>query len=323
MTHIGKILLRILIVPTLLCINCISPVMAANLMQVYQQALVDDPIYLQAAQTASRAKSIGKPAEAVFNLAAEDLILRVAQAYFNILKDEDNLAYNKINKENLATQLAQTIEERKAGEKTQTDVYTVKAYYETAIASTFAAETMLADDQENLCAITGNLYLNLAKLSEKFPLTNPKPENIAIWIKIAQKQNWSIKAACCANEPALQVEQIIRSTTNTTHHSYLAILTDVKKVQADKQAIKSAIYSLRGLKEEYRAGSRTLLEVLEQQQKVLQAQMQYSADRYAYINDFLTLKKAVGTLNSQDLAAINAWLIAPSTDSHFNQTTPS
>lgn len=323
-----------------LFINTIPTVMAANLLDVYQQALANDPTYLQAAAQrlndqqkvcgfancmASNATLIGQQADAVFNSASEDLIIRVSQAYFNVLRDEDNLVYSRANKENLKKALENTIQQYKEGEKTQTDVHMAKSSYETAAASYVAAETTVAGGKEDLRAITGNTYARLDKLSERFPLVWPHPRDMEMWAEKARRQNWSVKAAKYANAIAetnrctceylitsQQLEQAIRSAMNTASHSYLAIITDIKKVQADKQAIQSAVYSLQGLKEEYRSGDRRLVEVLDQQQKVFQAQTQYATDRYAYINHRLELKKAVGALNSQDLIAINEWLRADS-----------
>jgi outer membrane protein len=62
------------------------------------------------------------------------------------------------------------------------------------------------------------------------------------------------------------------------------------------------------LEASYRVGTETLVDVLNQQQKVFQAQTQYATDRYAFVNNILALKQAAGTLSFDDLCAINAWL---------------
>ena len=105
-----------------------------------------------------------------------------------------------------------------------------------------------------------------------------------------------------------QLEQTIRSTINTTRQSYLGIVAGISKIKADKEAIKSSISSLEGLEASYRVGTETLVDVLNQQQKVFQAQTQYATDRYAFVNNILALKQA-GTLSFDDLCAINAWLM--------------
>ncbi len=106
-----------------------------------------------------------------------------------------------------------------------------------------------------------------------------------------------------------QLEYTVRTTATTTRQSYFNIVSGITKIQADKQAIKSNISSLEGLEASYRVGTETLVDVLNQQQKLLRAQTQYASDRYAFVNNILALKQAAGTLSFEDMRLINAWLI--------------
>ena len=331
--------------------------------------------------------AISKSADATLNAALQNLMLRVATAYFNVLKDEDNLSYNEASKLAYAEQLDQIKQQYKVGLKTVTDVYTAQASYDSAVASYINAETTLANDKENLRVITGTYYSHLSALSEDFPLLTPQPAKVETWVQKAQLQNWSIKASQYTTESAKQIikqqlaghlptvilqgkvdrlytdgvngynsfnerrgpgtesdrsiglninlpifsggivvaqtnqaiynyqaaqqqlEQTIRNTINTTRQSYLSILAGVSQVSADKQAIKSNISSLDGMEASYRVGTETLVDVLNQQQKLFQAQTTYATDRYNFVNNVLLLKQAAGTLSFNDLRAINAWLI--------------
>lgn len=336
----------------------------------------------------SLSKATSKQADAILNAATQSLILRVSNAYFAVLQDEDNLRYAAANKEVYAKSLDQVTQQYKVGLKTITDVYTAQAAYDSSSASYIATETQLADDKENLRAITGHTYPHLSTLSEQFPLTSPNPAIMEEWVKIATQQNWSVKAAEYANVAALQnvkqqfaghlptlnaegiynisytantgssnpfffppgsdqahnrtvelnlavpvfsggqvvsktsqaryayqvasqkLEQTVRGTINTTRQSYLGVIAGISKIHADKLAVKSTQSSYEGLDAQYRVGTATLVDVLNQQEKVLSAQQQYAADRYAYINSLLTLKQAAGTLSPADLQAINCWLNA-------------
>ena len=336
-----------------------------------------------------------KQADAALNAAEQNLMLRVANAYFAVLKDEENLVYSRANKKAFSEQFTQTNQQYQVGSKTITDVYTARSSLDTAAAGYIAAETTLANDQENLRAITGKLYPALAHLSKRFPLVSPQPAVMEAWVHTAQLQNWSIKAneyaAQAAREnikqqtaghlPTVSVqgaynvgynnnlsstngigsntiqntpfiapnkahtsdatvslnlgipifagggvvaqtnqarynyqialqklETAIRTTVSNTRQSYLGIQLGIEQLQADHQAIKSTISSLDGLRSGYHVGTQTLVDVLNQQQKVFQAQTQYATDRYAYVNNLLLLKQAAGTLSVQDLQAINGWL---------------
>ncbi|SRR5579883_23590 len=333
------------------------------------------------------ATATSKSADATLNAALQDLMVRVANAYFAVLRDEDNLSYSEASKLAYGQQLDQIKQQFKVGLKTITDVYTAQASYDSAVASYIQAQTTLANDRENLRVITGTYYPHLSSLSENFPLITPQPVDVEKWVKTAQLQNWSIKSSqysvdaarqaihqqfaghlptvsvegslqreysenindynnvITENGPGTQtnrtimlninvpifegggvvaqtnqavynyqvaqqqLEQTMRNTVNTTRQSYLSILQGVSQVGADKQAIKSNISSLAGMEASYRVGTETLVDVLNQRQKLYQAQTQYATDRYAFVNNVLALKQAAGTLSFDDLRAINAWLI--------------
>ncbi len=138
--------------------------------------------------------SLSKGADATLNAAIQDLMIRVANAYFAILKDEDNLNYAKATKLAYAEQLDQIKQQYKVGLKTITDVYTAQASHDTAVAQYIAAETTLMNDKENLRVITGIYYPHLAKLSDHFPLISPRPTHVEQWVRIALIQNWKIKS---------------------------------------------------------------------------------------------------------------------------------
>lgn len=366
----------------------------------------------------SGAVALSKQADANLNAATQDLMLRVAKAYFAVLKDEDDLRYIIATKKAYAKQLDQVNQQFKVGLKTITEVYTAQASYDSSVASYIGAQNTLADDKENLRVITGVYYPHLAKLSEAFPLVSPNPTDMEAWVQTAQRQNWNIRSAqyaatsACDNVkqqfaghlPTLQIQggydvdftrtvssslgaaaeipppspgptptptpaevpfvtkgaaktnslsanlalniplvqggfvvasthkaqydyqvawarldQTVRNTINNTRQSYLGVMSGISKIRADKLTIKSTISSLEGLQEAYHVGTETLVDVLNQQQKVVQAQQQYAADRYAYVNSLLSLKAAAGTLSYRDLEAINSWLISDSDDEYTDE----
>ena len=105
------------------------------------------------------------------------------------------------------------------------------------------------------------------------------------------------------------LEQTVRDTINATRQSYLNVISGISKITADKQSIKSNKSSVAGMEASYRIGTETLVDVLNQQQKLFLAQTTYAQDRYAFVNNILLLKQAAGTLSFDDLRALNAWLI--------------
>jgi len=106
-----------------------------------------------------------------------------------------------------------------------------------------------------------------------------------------------------------KLDESRRNTANSARQSYLNIMAGIRKMEADKLAVKSAISSYEGLEAGYHVGTQTLVDVLNQLQKVYQAELTYSKDRYAYLNNLLILKDAAGTLSVADVQAVNAWLV--------------
>lgn len=99
-----------------------------------------------------------------------------------------------------------------------------------------------------------------------------------------------------------------RSTESALKTAYLTVLSDISKVEAYKQAVIAAEASVAAMKAGYDVGTRTIVDLLNQQQQLFNAQKEYSQARYAYINDLLTLKRQAGTLSYHDIDAINNWL---------------
>lgn len=360
-----------------------------NTVRYYELALTATQTVFNYSQfvTVARQIATSKAADATLNAALQNLMTRVASAYFAVLRDEDNLSYSEASKLAYAEQLDQVREQYKVGLKTITDVYTAQASYDTSVANYIAAQTTLSNDRENLRVITGKYYPKLAALSDDFPLISPHPTDVEEWVRRTQMQNWSIRSSQYAVEAARQnirqqfgghlptvtvqgqydkiytdninkyvniasrngptteidkqlmfninvpileggavvaetqqavynynlsqqqLEQVVRNSINTARQSFLGVIAGISQVSADKQAIKSSISSLQGMEASYQVGTETLVDVLNQQQKVFQAQTQYATDRYSFVNSILALKQAAGTLSFDDLRAINAWLI--------------
>jgi len=144
--------------------------------------------------TIAQQVSLSKGADATLNASLQNLMIRVSTAYFNVLKDEDNLSYSEASKLAFSEQLDQMQQQYKVGLKTVTDVYTAQASYDSALANYIQAQTTLTNDRENLRVITGIYYEHLSTLSEEFPLVSPQPADVEQWVKISLLQNWSIKS---------------------------------------------------------------------------------------------------------------------------------
>ncbi len=143
----------------------------------------------------SQAKANEKQYAALYSAAAQDLMYRTAEAYFNVLKAQDILNYTIAEKIAYKSQYNQTRERYKVGLATITDVQQAKASYDGSVAQEIQDRNSVDVAKEQLREITNTSYTSFAKLSKKLPLLYPNPSNINQWVDVAQTQNYSLLAA--------------------------------------------------------------------------------------------------------------------------------
>ncbi|MCF6807899.1 TolC family outer membrane protein [Thiotrichales bacterium 19S9-12] len=102
-----------------------------------------------------------------------------------------------------------------------------------------------------------------------------------------------------------------RDTKSSLRQAYLDVIADISQVSAYEQSVIANESSLKAMRAQYNVGTSTIVDLLNQQQLLLQAQKLYAQAKYKYITDMLTLKQQAGTLAPQDLISINQWLGLP------------
>ena len=163
-----------------------------------RQSLYHHDYYVQLRQTDA---NIAR-ADAEYEAIRQATILRAAEAYFNLLAAQDNLATAEASKRAISQQLRQTQQRFEVGLSAITDVHEAQAGYDAAVAAELAAQNQLDVARENLRAIIGREPVSLATLQEELPLLAPEPENIDEWVATAQQQNLALLAAESASRVA-------------------------------------------------------------------------------------------------------------------------
>jgi outer membrane protein len=90
-----------------------------------------------------------------------------------------------------------------------------------------------------------------------------------------------------------------------TRNLYRFVMTDVMRVRARERSIESSVAALEATQTGYEVGTRNIVEVLQAQQRLYQAQFDYADSRYRYVLNMLRLKQSAGTLSADDLAFLN------------------
>lgn len=150
------------------------------------------------ANASARSKQQG----AILCAAYQDLLVRTARAYFNVLTASENLRFNRAEKRAIGRQLEQSRERFKVGLIAITAVYEAQASYDAAVASEIAAQNDFANRIEELREITGVKYQRLKGLRDELPLMTPRPTNIESWVQISVQQNYNLLAARYAVQAA-------------------------------------------------------------------------------------------------------------------------
>ncbi|MGH8500903.1 MAG: TolC family outer membrane protein [Gammaproteobacteria bacterium] len=168
------------------------------------QAIYDHSLVVQLRQADS---SIAQ-ARAELDVIAQALVLRVSEAYFDVLAAQDNLDFAIAEKEAIGRQLEQARERFEVGMIAITDVKEAQAAYDLALAQQVGAENQLAVSREALQVITGQLPGRLRKLRDRIPLLTPDPADVDRWVATAVKRNLRLIAAQFATETAsLEVDR--------------------------------------------------------------------------------------------------------------------
>ena len=164
---------------------------------------ITQPIFNLVGWTSIRnANAIVKQAEATYNFAAQDLMLRVATAYFNVLQAYDNLRFSLAEQRALARSLEQNEERFKVGLIAITDVEQTRAQFDSVSAQVITDSNNIANRLEELREITGEFNNHLVGIKERLPLVKPDPTNINSWVDTANSQNYSLQAARFAMQAA-------------------------------------------------------------------------------------------------------------------------
>jgi outer membrane protein len=150
----------------------------------------------------SQSKLSVQQSEMQLSQAREDLIVRVAQAYFDVLASHDALVAIQTNKQAISEQLAQAQREFEVGTKTIVDTHEAKSRYDQAVAQEQVALGDVIVKKSALRAIIGRDPGELATLREAPDLVSPQPADVEAWAHNAEDNNFSVLAARAASEIA-------------------------------------------------------------------------------------------------------------------------
>ncbi len=319
-------------------------------------------------------------AEQQLALARQDLMLRTAQAYFDVLLAQDNLAAALAQKQAFAEQLAQARKSFEVGAATIVDSHEAQARYDQAVAQEIAARNDLEVKQRALERLIHRGAPRLAPLREPVRLPSPEPADIDPWLRQAQEQALAVqlkqttleiarrevdrqrgghhptldlaasfsdtrrtsvtpgggavnsktgsvgvelnlplyqgggvsarvREAIFGQERALsELEAARRDAALAARQAFLGVVSGIARSRALEQALTSVEAQLKSTRLGLEVGVRTRVDVLNAERERHNTLRDLYAARYQVLLDLLRLEAAAGSLDEEDLRAVDALL---------------
>ncbi len=141
-------------------------------------------------------------AETQYVAARQDLLLRVAQAYFDLLLAQETLTTAQAQKSAIAEQLASAKRNFEVGTATITDTHEAQARYDLTSAQEIAADNDLQVKHHVLQTLTGKEAQVLKTLRPGMEIKRPQPEDLAQWVSAAEQGNLAVQSNQAAYEIA-------------------------------------------------------------------------------------------------------------------------
>jgi len=324
-------------------------------------------------------------ADHTLEAANDDLMVRTAAAYFDVLVAIESLAAAETNEAAAKRQFEYADKRLEVGLAPITDVHEARAQYDQARASTILARNALEDAYQALAELTGQPVRELRALPADFRPELPAGRADAdAWVAAALENNPGLRAlrlqaeaaeagvaaARAGHYPTLslgagwgknaawgdttgtnnragestgtsvgltlsvpifsggatqsrvrqaiaqrdiaqdQYEQQRRALDRNTRNLYQALVAGVSEVEARRLAVVSAQAAYDASQVGLEVGTRTVLDVVQNQRTLFAAQVEYARSKYNFLLNRLLLAQAVGELDINQLREVNALLTA-------------
>jgi len=123
------------------------------------------------------------------------------------------------------------------------------------------------------------------------------------------------RAAQEYNAATEELTNLTRNTVTNVRSLHMTVLSDVSRIAARQQSIVSTKGSLDATQAGYEVGTRNVVDVLNAQNLLFQAERDYANSRYDYILNMMRLKEQAGLLSPEDVIRLDSFLVPPSATS--------
>ena len=191
----------------------------------YVQLQLKQPLYrLDVFSAIDIADAKSRAAAAEYELAQQNLIMRLADAYFAVLYAQDHLWFAEAEEQAIGKQLHNIERRYKAGKSTLTDLQEAESSHDLTLAQALIAKDDYDDSLEGLTQLTGLTHNNVARLSPDFIPQKLEPENLGYWIDLAERNNKKLNA----ERFSIQALKAEIKNQNSGHHPTLDLVAQYR-----------------------------------------------------------------------------------------------
>ncbi len=145
------------------------------------------------------------------DVARQQLLFDVSNAYFEILRAHDVLSSRRAQETAISRQLEQAQERFEVGLIAITDVHEAQASYDLARAQRIAAEGAMQVSFEALERLTGHRYDSIEPLEDEVPISRPEPADREEWVELAMTNSPMVLMAEAGIEVARSSVDVARA----------------------------------------------------------------------------------------------------------------
>jgi outer membrane protein len=153
--------------------------------------------------------------------ASQDLMIRVSQAYFDVLAAQDTLAFVRAQKAATAEQLASARRNFEVGTSTITDTREAQARYDLVLAQEIAAENDLRVKRLALDTLVGKTNTQPNPLAAPLVVPAPQPADPEAWVAAAETASPAIQQA----RKAVEIAELETDKAKAGHKPTLDLTT--------------------------------------------------------------------------------------------------
>jgi len=164
-------------------------------------------------------------AEATYGIAQQNLVMRVAEAYFLLLGAADSVRFADAEKKAVERSLELAKRRFEVGLSAITDVQEAQARYDLAVAQMIEAEQAFENAKVAVTEITGQPATRIVPLREEIPLLGPAPDDVNDWLKASAESNLDILVARAQADAARQGIDLSRAG----HYPTVALIGEQRK----------------------------------------------------------------------------------------------